>query len=172
MISLPRNVEPLVNELLQVLDTEIELLDLRCGQFSRLTQASIERDDQVLHDLLEEIEATQQDQQETDMRLQALRQTLATALGLTEKKLRLAWLIRQMPPEQASAIQHRRRQIIVLTDRIKRQHMETALVVSECARVNRLLLENLFPQAQTVTTYGARGESSRSQGSGLLDLES
>ena len=55
MKPLPPSAAALIEGLLNVLDREVELLELRCGQLSSLSRAALQRDDGVLQDLLEEI---------------------------------------------------------------------------------------------------------------------
>ena len=172
MSSLPQGAGDLVDELTALLDEEIELLELRCSQLGTLTSATLERNDDVLETVLREIEKTQQRQVATDLKLQALRDAFAEALGWSVEEMRLSQLADSLPPAQGSAVRYRRRQIVLLSDKLKRQHIETVVVVTECARVNRMLLESLFPKAGAVTTYGARGQRSARLDTGLVDVES
>ncbi|MCD6364946.1 MAG: hypothetical protein J7M14_03640 [Planctomycetes bacterium] len=166
------NVEAPVKELTALLDEEIELLDLRCSQLSQLCSATLHRDEDVLEKLLGEIERTQQRQEVTDLRLQAMRASLAGCFGVEPREMRLARLIELLAGEQAAAVDCRRRQMILLIDKLRRKHMETALIISECARLNHMLLESLMPGAPAVTIYGARGESAWCSDIGLVDVES
>ena len=172
MTDLPQGIAGLVEELIRLLDEQIELLDVRCSQLAALSDATTRRDDEALEALLADIESAQQHQTGADTKLQALRNALANAAGWPVEQMRLALLIEHLPDQQSTAVDYRRQQIILLTDRLKRQHMETALILSECARVNRLLLEALFPETRSVTTYGAKGENSWGQDRGLVDVES
>ena len=172
MIAFPEGLAGLVDELINLLDLEIELLDRRFVQLVGLSEATLEVDKKALEALLEQIEQTQHDQSRTDLKLQALRGALAEALDWLLDQLRLARLVEALSAPLAGEVSYRRQQIILLSDRLKQQHMETALVLTKCARVNRLLLESFFPDRQRVTTYGARGECSWGLDAGLVDVES
>ena len=172
MNRLTEGAVELVDELVVLLDREIELLDKRHAQLEELSRATVRRDDEVLDPLLEQIERTQQVQTRTDLKLQALRSTLAATLGWAVAETRLARLIERLDGPRAAELDYRRQQIILLSERLKRQHMATVLVVTECARINRMLLESFFPEKRAVTTYGARGQSSWGLDVGLVDVES
>ncbi|MBL7133818.1 MAG: hypothetical protein ISS78_06950 [Phycisphaerae bacterium] len=162
----------LIDELLKTLDQEIDLLDLRCVQLAALSRASIERDDETMESLLRDIETTQQRQDSTDRELNSIRRMLADLLALPRAEMRLAMLVEVLDGPQRTAVAGRRQAIVTLMEQLKRQHMDTALVVAESARINRMLLESLCPQSRQVTTYGVRGERSWRPESPLVDVES
>ena len=168
----PERIATLIVELMTVLDEEIGLLDRRCTQLADLAEATRLRDNDALEVLLEQVEQTLEDQDATDLKLQALRNALAEALGRPVSQMRLSELIKQLPGRIAAEISYRREQILLLSERLKDQHVRTALVVSECARINRLLLESFFPEERRVTTYSSTGTSSWGLDTGLVDVES
>lgn len=172
MMSLPEEIAIFVDELVKLLDEEIELLETRCAQLAKLSKAMSRRDDETMETLLDDIEKTQELQIRTDSRLHAARHALAESFGWSLEQTRLAKLIEELPDQFASEVDYRRKRIVLLSDQLKRRHMETVVVVTECARVNRLLLESLFPQTQSVTTYGTQGKSSWQLDVGLVDVES
>jgi len=68
-------------------------------------------------------------------------------------------------------LEDRRQQIIVLTSKLRQQHLETCLFLLESSRINRLLLESLFPDSEPVVTYGADGQDQWRPDTGLVDAE-
>ena len=162
----------LIDELVNVLDREVVLLDLRCGQLAGLARASIERDDETMESLLKEIETTQLRQESTDRELDAIRMRLADLLAWPMARTRLGALVAILEGRRRQSVSRRRERIVTLVSRLKHQHMATALVVAESARINRMLLESLCPQSSQVTTYGVGGESSWRPASPLVDVES
>jgi flagellar biosynthesis/type III secretory pathway chaperone len=164
--------ERLVDEILPVLDREIDLLDLRREQLAELLRATLARDEASLSNLLENIEKALENQAQTDRDLASLRSRLAEVLDRPVEEIRLAAIADSMSEPRGSLIRDRRGRIIELTEALRTQHVRTTLVVSECAKLNRRLLEGLFPQAKGLTTYGARGGSRWDSGAGLVDVES
>ncbi len=172
MNALPPGALALIDELVHVLDREVALLDLRCIQLAGLSRASIERDDETMETLLREIETTQLSQESTDREIDAVRQRLANLLDWPVDRTRLGSLVGALEGPRQQAVSRRREQIMTLMSRLKHQHMATALVVAESARINRMLLASLCPQSSEVTTYGVAGERSWRPASPLVDVES
>lgn len=172
MIQPAQRIAPLVDALVESLDAEASLLELRCTQLEGLATAALQRDEDSMEELLAAIEQTQLDQKRADMSLESVRMALAAELGLPLGQLRLAWLVEQLEPDQSVALASRRERIIELAERLQRRHMETSVVITECARVNGMLLESFCPSLRSVTTYGAGGKSQGHWSSGLVDVES
>ncbi len=172
MIHAKRPVQALVAELAGLLDNEIKILDLRCRQMAAMRRHVVDRDDQALCGLLEEIEETREFQQTSEQRLVTIRRALGEVIDCDiPGGLCLSELIPQLAPDDRSMIDCRRRQIVELAGRLRREHTHTAMLLRECMRINRLLLENLFPKSETVTTYGARGRTSWQPQAGMVDTE-
>ncbi|MCD4823810.1 MAG: flagellar protein FlgN [Phycisphaerae bacterium] len=161
----------MAGELLSLLDEEIGLLHIRCRQFDSLYDAILHRDNPALETLLEEMANSQQDQAELDTQLEALRIILAKSLECDPKELKLSMLSDNLDQPLATEVEYKRQQIILLAEKLKRKHLDTALLLSESARINRMLLEGLLPNNETVTTYGVGGASPWRDSTGLVDTE-
>jgi len=171
MISLTPDIQSLIEQLLRIMDEEIALLDVRRRQMGLLAEAILDSDDDAMEKLLSQIEHAQQQQSAVDLRLSAIRNTIALALKMATDQMRLSWLIKQLPPQEAVEIEYRRQQIILLVSKFRRQHMTTAILLVESARINRMMLESIFPQGETVETYDAGGVRPWRRSAGLVDTE-
>ena len=171
MIPTSWTMDGLIGELESVLDEEILLLEQKARQLAGMGGAILDRDDDSLGRLLEEAEQTTQRQQATDLRLQALRNTFAEVLGLSAKQVRLCDIAETVDPTQRQRIEYRRQQIILLAEQVQKKHLEIALLLNECARINQLMLESLFPQRQEAITYRADGRELSHTDASLLDTE-
>ena len=160
-----------VGELLTVLDEEIQLLDLRRSQLEALSVAIVERDDTRLEVLLDEIQQTMTLQADVDLRLDGLRGALAGDLSLPVERVKLGALAQLLAGQQRAEIELRRRRIVEMAERLQQQHLQTSVLLSECARVNRLLLEALFPQSKGVDTYGQGGAQRWWPETGVVNAE-
>jgi len=161
----------LVDEMMAILDEEIGLLDGRRGQLEGLSGAILDRDEDAMEKLLCEMERTLRVQKTVDSKLEALRNTLADTLGCPPKELKLSALIGRLQGQRRAALEYRRQQIVVLTDKLRRQHLETCLFLLESSRINRMLLESLFPDSEPVITYGVEGADQWRPDTGLVDAE-
>jgi flagellar biosynthesis/type III secretory pathway chaperone len=172
MTAAQRPTDALVAEMVALLDEEIHLMEQRLAQMDATRQAIVRRDDNALDRLLLEAETIQNTQTATDLKLRAVRQTLAEAFGCRMGEMKLSWLLERLSDEQRPQIEYRRQQIVLLAEQLRQRHLETALLLSECARINRLVLESLFPEADNVQTYGTQGQTSWQMEAGLVDTES
>jgi len=161
----------MVRELLDVLDDEIELLNLRRSQLEVLSGAMLDRDEQAVGELLGEIEDSAQRQAATDLKLQAVRIALASAMGISAEGLKLSDIIEALRADVRPQVNYRRQQVILLIEALRAQHMETAFLVHECARINRVLLEGLFQIDPRPVTYAAGGKAGWAPHVGLIDME-
>ncbi len=167
----PPGMESLIDELRSVLDGEIELLVAKRSQLVKLSKAMVDRDDDTTESLLAEIEQTEVVQASVDKRLRAIRKSLAGVFSCEVRELKLSSLIARLPDKQAAAVEHRRQLIVDLAEKLRTQHLQTALLVTECAKINRMLLESMLPACETVVTYGAEGTSRWQSETGLVDTE-
>lgn len=161
----------LIDQLRCLLDEETALLDLRRSQLVSLCESILERDDDAVERTLEQVERAQQLQAETDAKLNALRLRLADALHLDREEVRLSALIGLLDEPLRAPLAERRQRLIDLAEQLQLQHLRTVMLVTECARINRMLLEGLFPDSEGVATYGMRGAEPWQPDTGLVDAE-
>ena len=162
---------PQVDALDALMGEEEALLDLRRGQLASLAAAIIDRDDDAVERLLEQVEQAQRLQAATDKQLDDLRADLAKRLACDRRQVRLSALIERLPDERRDALAARRERIIHLAERLQWEHVRTVKLLRECARINRMLLESLCPQSRALTTYSAAGCDAWRPGTGLVDSE-
>lgn len=153
------------------LDQEALLLERRLGQLRRLSEVVVAREDQPLERLLSEMEQTERLQEECDTQLQAARRELAASLR-QPRPMRLSEIIPFLPETAAGELRARRGRILELIELVQRQHLRTAVLLSESIRINRLMLQSFLPACQHVETYGAGGRQHWQARAGLLDVES
>ena len=167
-----RSTESLIDELLAILDEEIELLEQKRSQLANLSEALVSTDDAATESLLKLIERTEHTQTRVDLKLQDVRKTLAGVFGYDDAKaLRLSVLVTELPDAQASAVNDRRERLAQQVGNLRRQHLQTAMLLIECSKVNRMMMECLLPAGEAVTTYDATGTNLWRNGAGLVDKE-
>ena len=167
---IPYGIEPLVEDLLIVLDKETELLELKRSQLAGLSGLLLRNDNEAVETLLEQIEQTETAQVLMARKLRTLRENLAGAFGLNANGFKLAWLIDQLPHAQALALSHRRRKVSEKVKEFRKQHMQTTILLTECSRITGMMLDSLTPSG-SVVTYDAGGSDRWRVETGLLDME-
>ncbi|KPJ76035.1 MAG: hypothetical protein AMS14_02645 [Planctomycetes bacterium DG_20] len=161
--------DPLVDELLAVLDETIDLQRETLEQLRALSKAILARDDKTLGQRMDDLGRTPPRLDAVARRRNALRSRLARALGCPVGEMTLERLAREVPEPQAAAVRLRRARLRDLAEAVRMQHLETAVLVAEVARVNRSLLLGLCPGAGETGTYRTDGTALWQPGHGLLD---
>lgn len=169
MISPAFDAAEKVDLLAASLDGQIRLLEAKIAQLDDLSQGLVACDNDRMERVLAAMESLSAEQSRHGRALAAARRELAEALGCESG--RLADLIMRLPGPWRQAIQSRRALVGQKVKELRNKHMTVATLLSECSRVNRLMLECLFPSAPAVTVYAPQG-ADHWRGSGrLLDME-
>ena len=167
---IPLGIEPVVEELLVVLDEEAALLELKRSQLVNLSTMLLHNDNEGVEVLLRHIEQAEKTQAMLAGRLQTLRETLAVAFGCNAEEFNLSWLIARLPHEQSLALIQRRQQVSDKLGQFRKQHMQTTILLTECSRLTGMMLDSLAP-AGSVVTYDMEGSDRWRVESGLMDME-
>lgn len=160
-----------VELLVGALDRELELLDRRGGQMERLREAIVKADDATMEPLLAELAAGEVEQKQVDAELGRLRAAASLVLCPEGPVLKLSELAKCLPEEAWRQVERRRLAIVQKIRELRQRHMETAILLAECSRINRVLLETLLGSGRMVVTYDARGGHHRQTDARLLNAE-
>ena len=159
-----------VPALIEMLDREIELLTLRGESMQGIYDAIVNRNEQLMESSLAQLEQTQQRQDKCDNDLRNLTVELAKSLKLPGMNFRLEMLAHFLPPEQAKTISQRQLRIRSILKPLRRLNMELNMLLSESARINRMMIESLL-SGSVVSTYGSTGTVTRQFSGGLMNAE-
>lgn len=161
-----------VTALLDVLDEDIRHVETTLVRLDTLRGLLIKRDDGALERLLEETRRQGEAHVATEHRREELRQDLAHVLGWTERELTVSNLLTQVTGDLGTALAQRQTRLKVLIAQLKREHTLTALLISDCRRFNRSLLQVfLGPAGKTGTTYSPSGAAKHPTGTALLNMQ-
>jgi hypothetical protein len=167
----PADVADLARDLLATLDEEIVLEEAAAAHLSGLSDAVAAHDRDLVEVLSDRAMDTHARFEAVEVRRRAACASLADSLGCPRKGITLRRLARELPPEEGRALDDRRRRIEALVGQVRRQHVRTAVLLHECARVNHELLVQLFPQMESTAVYGA-DRTLRRPGGSLVDARS
>ena len=139
-----------VDELLAVLDKDIEHIQRSLSRLNELRRLVIKRDDTALGKLLESIQAESDSYRSHELKRQSARKELAIAFGCSLKQMTLSRLEGVLSGE----------------------HLGTALLLSECARFNNVLLKTILDLGKTETVhYNCNGATSRQTETAFVNLQ-
>lgn len=170
-VSNIEDVDALACRLRDLLEEEALLLGQRRSRLADLAEALADNDEPRLERLLAEMEAEVASQAQREGRPAQVMRRLAEALDCPEESERLSRLIGRLPPWHQGGIAQARARIVQQARDLRRQYRQTAMLLSECARINRALLDSLLRAGPTVSTYDAEGPRQWRPGGGVVDAE-
>ena len=165
-------IEDKVEELLGVLDTDIEHLQQSMSRLNEMRSLVIKHDDGALGRLLESIQAEANGYRKHAFRRRSVLKELAIALGCDQEQMTLSKLEARLNEEQKAQVAERKVQLRSLSKELKREHLSTQLLLSECARFNSMLLKSIFDFGKTGTViYNCDGSTKRHTDTAFVSVQ-
>ena len=166
------SIEDKVDELLIVLDKDIRHIQQSLSQLNELRGLVIKRDDVSLGKLLELIQGKSDSYLRNEHKRQLIRKELASALGCGPEQMTLSRLEAGLPKEKREQVAERKTKLKSLIGELKKEHLSTALLLSECSRFNRMLLKGVFNLENTRTVcYGSNGATKQQSDMAFVNLQ-
>ena len=164
-------IEDKVDALLTVLDKDIEYMQDSLSLLNELRSLVIKRDDAALGKLLGSIRAEADSYVTNESKRRSIRRELAGAFGCNVREMTLSKLETILPEEKKTQVADRRAKLRALAEELKKEHSSTAMLLSECARFNSVLLRTIFDVGKTGTvTYSPNGAAKRQIDTALVNL--
>ena len=165
-------IEDKIDELLAVLDTDIRHIQQNLSYLNELRSYVIKRDDAALSKLLELIRGRSDSYQSNELKRQSVRKELAGALGWSLEQVTLTALVSGLSREKREQVTRKKEELSSLIKDLKKEHLSTALLLSECARINRMLLKEIFNLGNSGTVYyGSNGAAKRQSDMAFVNLQ-
>ena len=171
MKIITNEIENKADELLAVLDKDIRHMQQCLSNLNNLRSLVIKRDDSALSKLLEQIQSESNSYKNNESKRQLLRKELANIIHCNFEQMTLSTLEKALTEEKKSQVIDRKTQLKALIKELKKEHLSTALLLSECSRFNNLLLKNIFDLSRTETiTYNSNGMAKRQTDTAFVNL--
>jgi len=172
------SVQDKVNELLAVLDKDIQHIQDSLSWLNELRSLVIKRDDAALSKLLQRIRAESDSYVRNDQQRQSLRKDLANALSCRVEQITLSRLMAILPEEKkaqggsrrAGSLTNIKAKLTALVEQLKKEHLSTSLLLSDCARFNNLLLRAIFDLGKAGTIYNPKALAKRQTDTAFVSL--
>jgi hypothetical protein len=165
-------IEELIEEFLALLDADAVRLEATQGYLNTLRAGVIKRDEAAMIQLLETVSAEQDDRDAIENKRRSLRQIAAVAFGCTAEEVNLSRIMEYATPPLRQDVLRRQQTLTRLVEEFKTEYMATAILLNECSRFNRLLLDSIVGgRCRGVTTYNASGQMKRPNGSGFIAMQ-
>ncbi|UCF15624.1 MAG: hypothetical protein JSW59_19680 [Phycisphaerales bacterium] len=172
MRTIESEIEEKVDELLACLETDVRQMQDTLWHLNELRGLVIKRDDAALGKLLEGIQAKSDHYASHERRRRSKRRELAKMLGCRLEQITLTALAMRVPENTREQITTMQAKLRSLADKLKKEHMSTTMLLSECARFNNLLLRSVFDLGHTgAVYYNSNGAAKRQVDTALMNLE-
>ena len=165
-------VEDKVEQLLAYLDKDAQHIQQSLSQLTQLRALVIKRDNAALSKLLESIATQSGDRTRQQQDRQSVRRDLANALGCDLEQMTLSALQERLPQAKAERVSQMRAKLKGLVAELRKEYLSTVLLVSECSRLNTLLLKSIFNIAGAGDVlYNANGVVRRQNDTAFVNLK-
>ena len=153
MKSTATEIESKVDELLACLDEDSQHIQKCLSQLNKLRSFVIKRDDSGLGMLLKIIQIESDCYRKQESKREIIRKELANALGYNAEQLTLSVMESILSKQKKAQVIKKKTKLMSLIKELKKEYFNTALLLSECARFNNLLLKSIFNLGKTETVY-------------------
>lgn len=165
-------VEDRVEELLACLDNDARYIQESLSQLNELRTLVIKRDDAALGTLLESIQAQSGHHRSLEQDRQSVRKNLADALGCDVRQMTLSALQENLPEAKKEQVNQMKAKLKSLLAELRKEYLSTVLLLSECSRLNNLLLRSIFNLGGTGEVYyNANGVTRRQTETAFVNLQ-
>ena len=164
-------IENKVDQLLVVLDRDIHRMEETLSRLNELRSLVVKQDDTSLRQLLENIQAESNSYKDNELKRQTLREELAIMIGCGLEQMTLSRLEAELFGWRKTEVAERKAKLQTLVRKLKKEHFSTAILLSDCARFNSVLLKSIFELGGTgVMTYSPRGFAERQTNTAFVNL--
>ena len=165
-------IDDKVDDLLACLDKDVRRMEESLSQLNELRTLVIKRDDAALGKLLESIQAESDRHRSNELNRQSIREELAGDLGCDLKQMTLSALEASLPGAKKDRVTRMKAKLRSLVEELRKEHLSTALLLSECTRFNNLLLKSIFEFARTgAVYYNSNGATRRQIDTAFVNLQ-
>ena len=172
MKSTATEIENKVDKLLTCLDKDSQHIQESLSQLNKLRSYVIKRDDSGLSKLLKVIQAEMDSYRNHESKRQTIRKELANTLGCDLEQVTLSAIEATLPKSKKDRVIQMKAKLKSLIGELKKEHLSTALLLSECARFNNLLLKSIFELGSTgAVYYNSNGATRRQVDTAFVNLQ-
>lgn len=165
-------IEDKVDEFLNVLTRDVRRLQMTLSWLDEMRGFVIKHDDVALQKLLETIQSQAGSFNDNELKREFLRKELAILLDRDPGKITLSALELELFGEKKAQVTRMKAQLQALVEELKQEHLKTTMLLSDCSRFNRLLLENVFELGSTrEITYSPSGFAERNSETGFVNMQ-
>ena len=165
-------IEDKVHRLLVCLDRDAQHMQESLQQLDEMRRLVIKRDEAALGKLLEGIQGISDDYRNQESNRKSIRKELAESLGCDIERMTLSTLESCVPEAQKNQVTQMKTKLRSLSAELRKEYSSTALLLSECARFNNMLLKGILGLGKTESVhYKSNGQTKRNIDTAFVNLQ-
>ncbi len=165
------DLEVKVKALVATLNEHIGYLQGALQRLDRLRGLLVKRDDAGLEKLLADLTSEAEAYSVSERERESLRKEIADRLQCDSKKVTLTLLTQSVPLAQQNDVIECQTKLKSLIGQFKREYTLTSLLIADCTRFNRTLINAFLGQnGRGNTCYGAAGTMAHPADAALMSL--
>jgi hypothetical protein len=158
-------------DLLGVLERDIEHIGRTVSYLNELRGLVIKRDEKGMCRLLDVIRTESQEYAGNEQRRNLMRKEMAEVLGCRPEELTLTFLKKGASGQALTAIAEAQQKLKTMVERLQREYTATVTLVSDCARINSLLLKTVFERnLPGLVCYDSAGLTKRQGDAAFMNM--
>jgi|FrelakmetLWP11LW_1041352.scaffolds.fasta_scaffold42399_2 hypothetical protein len=165
-----RQLELRVRELFDFLDQSIGSVQEMLSMLNVFRAALIRRDESTMRQMQDNLPTIAAQRQQTDSHLERLTSEFAHLLQCPVDQVSLTRIALSLPLSQRLQVQEKQQMLQSLVNRLHVEHRGTELLLRECERLNRLLLDGMIGKRNQTLTYTPHGQSRREMHRSIVSM--
>lgn len=165
-------IENKISQFLDIIEKEIQKSRHVLLRLEQLRSLVIKRDDQGLGKILAEIKVESGSYRDIEIKRQLLRRDLANFFRCRPDQVTLTKLQENSNGEIKDQVTDMKEKLKIITEKLRKEYLSTAMLLAECARFNRMLLKNIFQFSHRGSvTYSPNGQAQRQSSCAFMNLQ-
>ncbi|MHC4757120.1 MAG: hypothetical protein ACYTE8_00525 [Planctomycetota bacterium] len=161
-----------VAQMLFCLEKDIQHIQQILEHLDEIRALVLKRDENALKELLEELHFKTNEYSDQESQRNSFRKELAEAFNCDPQHITLSKLEEFLPEQLQAKVQEKKSELKILTDKLKKEHLNTVLLLAECARFNRLVFNKIFGCGKTsASTYNSSGNANKQGGKNFMNFK-
>ena len=161
-----------VAQLLLVLDKDIQQMQKSLSRLNEIRSLVVKRDEAGLGKLLENVQSEPDSSKCNELKRQSIQKELAIILDCSPKQITLSRLEAELAGEKQAQVAEKKAMLRLLANQLKKEHLSTSLLLSDCTRFNSILLKSILEFGQSGTiTYSPKGFAKRQTNSAFMNVQ-
>jgi hypothetical protein len=148
-------------ELFAFLDDSVLSMQQMLDKLNELRAAVVRRDQDTLQQMSDQMPEMTVLRDDMQRRQRQLCQAFAGPLNCLPEKINVSYLVLFLEASKAGELKTKQHRLQELVGRLSRERRATEMLLRECERLNRMMLDGIVGKSNQTCTYGSGGRVQR-----------